>query len=73
MLTPEAIAKKTFRRTLFGYDLEQVDAFLDEIIRQMQRQEKERREMAELIETLSRRVCEAEAAAQTENRQEAAQ
>lgn len=56
MLTPEAVAEKTFRKTMFGYDLEQVDAFLDEIILQMQQQEKERREMAEMIDILSTRL-----------------
>lgn len=56
MLTPEAVAEKTFRKTMFGYDLEQVDAFLDEIIVQMQQQEKERREMADMIDILSRRL-----------------
>ena len=56
MLTPEAVAEKTFRKTMFGYDLEQVDAFLDEIIVQMQQQEKERREMVEMIDTLSARL-----------------
>ena len=56
MLTPEAIAEKTFRKTMFGYDLEQVDAFLDEIIVQMQQQEKERREMSEMIDQLSARL-----------------
>lgn len=56
MLTPEAVAEKTFRKTMFGYDLEQVDAFLDEIIEQMQQQEKERREMADMIDSLSARL-----------------
>lgn len=56
MLTPEAVAEKTFRKTMFGYDLEQVDAFLDEIILQMQQQEKERREMADMIDLLSARL-----------------
>lgn len=41
---------------MFGYDLEQVDAFLDEVILQMQQQEKERREMTDMIDLLSRRL-----------------
>ena len=41
MLTPQTIANKTFRRTLFGYDLEQVDDFLDEIILRLQQMEQE--------------------------------
>ena len=56
MLTPESVAEKTFRKTLFGYDLEQVDAFLDEIIVEMQQREKERREMADMIDSLSVRL-----------------
>ena len=36
MMTVEAIANKSFSRTFLGYDLEQVDDFLDEIIQQMQ-------------------------------------
>ena len=50
MLTPQTIANKTFRRTLFGYDLEQVDDFLDEIILRLQQMEQERKEMMETID-----------------------
>lgn len=53
MLTPETIANKTFRRTLLGYDLEQVDDFLDEIILQFQQMERERKEMSDTIEYLA--------------------
>ena len=45
MMTVEAIANKSFRRTFLGYDLEEVDDFLDEIIRQIQQMEQERREL----------------------------
>ena len=31
MMTVEAIANKSFRRTFLGYDLEEVDDFLDEL------------------------------------------
>lgn len=62
MLTPEDIASRTFRKTLFGYDLEQVDAFLDEIIRDRQKLEEERKEMSALIATLTDRVYELEQA-----------
>ena len=44
MMTVEAIANKSFRRTFLGYDLEEVDDFLDEIIRQIQQMEQERRQ-----------------------------
>lgn len=53
MLTAENIAQKSFRRTLLGYDLEQVDGFLDEIILQLQQLDKERLEMANTIQYLS--------------------
>ena len=52
MMTVEAIANKSFRRTFLGYDLEEVDAFLDEIIRQMQQMEQERRELTDTIDYL---------------------
>ncbi len=52
MMTVEAIANKSFRRTFLGYDLEQVDDFLDEIIRQMQQMEQERRELIDTIDYL---------------------
>lgn len=52
MMTVEAIANKSFRRTFLGYDLEQVDDFLDEIIRQMQQMEQERRELTDTIDYL---------------------
>lgn len=62
MLTVETIANKTFRRTLLGYDLEQVDDFLDEIIQQLQQMEQERREMTATIDYL---VAELRAAGQS--------
>ena len=52
MMTVEAIANKSFRRTFLGYDLEQVDDFLDEIIQQMQQMEQERRELTDTIDYL---------------------
>ncbi len=52
MMTVEAIANKSFRRTFLGYDLEQVDDFLDEIIRQIQQMEQERRELTDTIDYL---------------------
>lgn len=56
MLTPEMIANKTFRRTLLGYDLEQVDDYLDEIILYLQQLERERKEMNDTIEYLAAEV-----------------
>ena len=52
MMTVEAIANKSFRRTFLGYDLEQVDDFLDEIIKEMQQMEQERRELTDTIDYL---------------------
>ena len=52
MMTVEAIANKSFRRTFLGYDLEQVDDFLDEIIQQMQQMEQERQELTDTIDYL---------------------
>ena len=52
MMTVEAIANKSFRRTFLGYDLEEVDGFLDEIIRQIQQMEQERRELTDTIDYL---------------------
>lgn len=52
MMTVEAIANKSFRRTFLGYDLEEVDDFLDEIIRQIQQMEQERQELTDTIDYL---------------------
>ena len=52
MMTVEAIANKSFRRTFLGYDLEEVDNFLDEIIQQIQQMEQERRELTDTIDYL---------------------
>ena len=53
MMTVEAIANKSFRRTFLGYDLEEVDDFLDEIIRQMRQMEQERKELTDTIDYLA--------------------
>ena len=52
MMTVEAIANKSFRRTFLGYDLEEVDNFLDEIIQQIQQMEQERKELTDTIDYL---------------------
>ena len=52
MMTVEAIANKSFRRTFLGYDLEEVDDFLDEIIKEIQQMEQERRELTDTIDYL---------------------
>lgn len=52
MIKAESIANKEFRKALFGYDREDVDKYLDELIRQLLEMEKERKEMASTIEYL---------------------
>ena len=52
MIKAENIASKEFRKALYGYDCEQVDVFLDELIVQMKQMEQERLEMATTIEYL---------------------
>ena len=52
MIKADNIVNKEFRKSLFGYDREDVDKYLDELIEQLRAMEKERREMASTIEYL---------------------
>ncbi len=52
MIKAENIASKEFRKSLYGYDCEQVDLFLDELIVQLKQMEQERQEMSTTIEYL---------------------
>ena len=52
MIKAENIVNKEFRKALFGYDREDVDKYLDELIVQLLEMEKERKEMASTIEYL---------------------
>ena len=52
MLTASEIANKNFRRSLLGYEMEQVDAFLDEVILEMERLYAERNEMLTRMDAL---------------------
>lgn len=52
MIKAENIVNKEFRKSLFGYDREDVDKYLDELIVQLLEMENERREMAATIEYL---------------------
>ncbi len=52
MIKAENIAQKEFHKALYGYDCEEVDSFLDELILQMRQMEQERLEMATTIEYL---------------------
>ncbi len=53
MIRVEDIANKDFKKSLIGYDLEQVDRYLDEIIALFNAMERERRDMLQTIEYLS--------------------
>lgn len=52
MIKADSIANKEFKKALFGYDREDVDRFLDELILQLRQMEEERREMVATIEYL---------------------
>lgn len=52
MIKAENIANKEFRKSLFGYDREDVDKYLDELIVQLAEMENERKEMVSTIEYL---------------------
>ncbi len=52
MIKAENIASKEFRKSLYGYDCEQVDLFLDDLIVQLKQMEQERMEMSTMIEYL---------------------
>ena len=56
MIKAENIATKEFRRALYGYDCEDVDRFLDELIAQLRQMEQERLEMASTIEYLAAQI-----------------
>jgi len=48
----DEIVNKVFTRSFMGYDIEQVDLFLDEVIEAMERYEAEKREMLSAMEYL---------------------
>ena len=52
MIKAENIVNKEFRKSLFGYDREDVDKYLDELIVQLRQMEDERKEMVSTIEYL---------------------
>lgn len=52
MIKAENIVNKEFRKALFGYDREDVDKYLDELIVQLREMETERKEMVATIEYL---------------------
>jgi len=52
MLLSSEIANKNFRRAFIGYDMEQVDAFLDEILAEMDKLQQERQELRERLDIM---------------------
>ena len=52
MIKADNIVNKEFRKSLFGYDREDVDKYLDELIVQLRQMEEERKEMVATIEYL---------------------
>ena len=52
MIKAENIANKEFKKALFGYDREDVDRYLDELILQLRQMKEERKEMVSTIEYL---------------------
>ncbi|MCL2672428.1 MAG: DivIVA domain-containing protein [Clostridiales bacterium] len=52
MLLSSEIANKNFRRAFIGYDMEQVDAFLDEILAELDRMQQERHELRERLDAM---------------------
>ncbi|MEA4869590.1 MAG: DivIVA domain-containing protein [Christensenella sp.] len=50
------IVNKVFSRSFMGYDIEQVDGFLDEIIEALERYESEKREMLNAMEYLMKKI-----------------
>lgn len=52
----DEIINKVFTRSFMGYDIEQVDLFLDEIIESLERYEAEKREMLAAMEYLMKKL-----------------
>ena len=52
----DEIVNKIFTRSFMGYDIEQVDLFLDEIIETLERYEEEKREMLSAMEYLMKKL-----------------
>lgn len=64
-LTPEEVVNQKFTITKFrdGYDLDQVDDFLDSIVEELRRREQEKAELEAELENAKKRVEELESAA----------
>ncbi len=55
-MRPEDIVNQAFARSFMGYDIEQVDGFLDEVIEAFERYEAEKREMLSALEYLMKKL-----------------
>ena len=53
----EDIVNKVFARSFMGYDIEQVDLFLDEIIERFEQYESEKKEMLLAMEYLLNKLA----------------
>ena len=62
----EDIFNQKFKRSFYGYDSQEVDAFLDEIIADLARREEEQALMVRRVEALLERLDELEEPAQAE-------
>ena len=56
MISIDDIVKKEFSRSFLGYDMREVDLFLDAIIEQLEADERERQEMLTAMEYLLREL-----------------
>ena len=70
-MTVKDILDKKFGRSFFGYDPQQVDGFLDDIIDQMEAHERERQEMLTAMEYLLKEIEQYESSGAAEQQKEA--
>jgi len=65
-LTPEEVVNKRFEVTKFrdGYDLDQVDDFLDQIVEELRQREDEKAKLQEQLDQANARIAELETAAE---------
>jgi len=67
-LTPEEVVNKRFEVTKFrdGYDLDQVDDFLDQIVEELRQRDEEKAQLQAELDRANARIAELEAAAQNQ-------
>ena len=68
-MTVKDILDKKFGRSFFGYDPQQVDGFLDDIIDQMEALDRERQEMLTAMEYLLKEIEQYEAGGAPEQKE----